>query len=127
MARILVVDDSKPLVDSVAEALSFRGHEVETATNVPDAKCTLRDKPRFDLIVLDWKMPGGGGEELMAHLPEPRPAVVIMTQEPDLIPGPPAPVVHVVEKAGAWTPAWYAALMAKVDDALGMKAGGACP
>ncbi len=66
-ARILVVDDTAPVREIVAEALRVAGHEPETA---PDADTALQlgRFVRWDLLVLDVDLPGMSGPELYGHL-----------------------------------------------------------
>jgi two-component system, NtrC family, response regulator AtoC len=58
-ARILIVDDDAGSRTVLAEVLSRRGYQVQEA---PDgfwvSKALQADTFSFDLVVLDWKMPG---------------------------------------------------------------------
>ncbi len=62
-ARILVVDDERPLVESIGFALRREGHEVEEAFDGVQA-LELARTGRFDLLVLDVMLPGMSGFEL---------------------------------------------------------------
>ena len=68
-ARILVVDDEPSVCQVVKHALSNDGHEVETISDAAAAFERLREK-RYNLILLDIKMPGMGGMEFYNRLPE---------------------------------------------------------
>jgi DNA-binding NtrC family response regulator len=67
IVRLLMVDDEEEFLDSMARALTRRGFEVSTA---PGAKEALRlmQKNRYDVAVLDVKMPGMDGVELFRRL-----------------------------------------------------------
>lgn len=61
--RVLLVDDEKEFVTTLAERLSFRGIEADWATNAEDAlACT--EKQNYELVLLDVKMPKISGFEL---------------------------------------------------------------
>jgi DNA-binding response OmpR family regulator len=62
-ARILVVDDERPLVESIGFALRREGHEVEEAFDGVQA-LELARTGRFDLLVLDVMLPGMSGFEV---------------------------------------------------------------
>jgi two-component system, OmpR family, phosphate regulon sensor histidine kinase PhoR len=61
---ILLVDDEKQFRDSSQRLLSRKGYEVMTAENGQRALDLLSKSP-VDLILLDLKMPGMGGEEFL--------------------------------------------------------------
>jgi two-component system response regulator AtoC len=65
--RVLVVDDEKDLRDSIAEYLSLEGLEIKTAENGLSALRLLEDEG-FDVIILDLKMPGADGLEVLSRL-----------------------------------------------------------
>lgn len=62
-ARILVVDDERPLVESIRFALQREGHVVEEAFDGAQA-LELAGTGRFDLVVLDVMLPGISGFEV---------------------------------------------------------------
>ena len=65
--RILLVDDEADLVLTLAERLALRGFQVETATSGADALRHVSEGD-FSVLLLDVKMPGIGGMELMAEI-----------------------------------------------------------
>lgn len=77
-AHIMVVDDEPAARLSLAELLSLEGYEVSTAASGEEATELFQDGP-FDLAIVDLKMPGMDGldvvEALQKHSPE---TVVIM-------------------------------------------------
>ena len=72
--KVMLVDDEEDLVSALAERLRLRGFQVETATTGSDA-LTHVSAGDFSVVILDVKMPGIGGVELM---------VEIMRRQPDL-------------------------------------------
>ena len=78
--QILVVDDEVRFLKTIAQRLSLRQFDVITATNGYDALDTARGRS-LDLALVDLKMPGMDGEELLRKLKEEHPLmeVVILT------------------------------------------------
>ncbi len=60
--KILVVDDEKLLVKGITFNLQNEGYEVEAAYDGA-AAVELARRGDFDLIILDWMMPGKSGSE----------------------------------------------------------------
>jgi DNA-binding response OmpR family regulator len=58
--RVLLVDDEDEMVTALAERLSLRGIEADWVTSGEDALARVSDK-KYDVLVLDVKMPGMGG------------------------------------------------------------------
>jgi PAS domain S-box-containing protein len=78
--RLLVVDDSKDTVDSLAMLLRLAGHEVSTADSGPAAlQAALSDNP--DVVLLDVGLPGIDGYEVARRIREKtdKPLLVAMT------------------------------------------------
>ncbi|MBA3856760.1 MAG: DNA-binding response regulator [Cyanobacteria bacterium PR.3.49] len=67
MAKILVVDDDSKLSDSVREWLTLEQHTVELAASAEEAEDYLAVS-KYDVILLDWSMPGKTGIELCKDL-----------------------------------------------------------
>ena len=81
--RVLVVDDNSVSREIMAEMLRFFHLDVESAANGVDALALVAHKP-FDLILMDWRMPGMNGDEVTMRLHgnanlSPRPKVVMVT------------------------------------------------
>lgn len=75
--RVLIVDDEEDLVSTMAERLELRGFEVETATSGTDA-LTHVGKSDFSVLLVDVKMPGVGGLELMAEIKRDHPDLPVI-------------------------------------------------
>ena len=67
VSKILAVDDDEKLLESVQEFLSRSGYIVDPAFSAEEAEEMLRGFD-YDLLVLDWQMPGMSGLELLAKL-----------------------------------------------------------
>jgi CheY-like chemotaxis protein len=67
--KVLVVDDEPSVVELLYRFLTSRGCEVHTATSGEQALAALR-KGSHDITVLDLKMPGMGGLEVLATIRE---------------------------------------------------------
>ncbi|OHB33261.1 MAG: two-component system response regulator [Desulfuromonadaceae bacterium GWC2_58_13] len=80
--RILVADDEESIRWVLSKALSKQGYAVELAVDGSEA-LDLIHKKSFDLAVLDIKMPGISGLDLLSRIQEECPGllVVIMTAE----------------------------------------------
>lgn len=89
MAKILVVDDERTIVETIEELLTWDGHTVLTASNGLRA-LEILDGERPDVMLLDFMMPLKDGiqtlrsirsTEALARLP-----VIFMTAAPMSIP-----------------------------------------
>ncbi|MDI6775786.1 MAG: response regulator [Syntrophales bacterium] len=78
--RVLLIDDEEELVFTLAERLILRGIEVEGVTSGADAIKRVQEK-KFDVAVLDMKMPGIGGLEVMKRIRREREGIkfILMT------------------------------------------------
>ncbi|MCH8108865.1 MAG: response regulator [Chloroflexi bacterium] len=65
--RVLVVDDEPLIAECLSRALSDEGHLVELAKTGSEL-IENRDLTRYDIIILDVKMPGIDGMELFDHI-----------------------------------------------------------
>ena len=65
--KILVVDDEASVRHSLSSWFDKDGHEVVTAENATAALRALRDR-RFDVVLLDIRMPGMDGMELQQQI-----------------------------------------------------------
>jgi two-component system copper resistance phosphate regulon response regulator CusR len=62
--RILVVEDDAEIADFVVRGLREEGFAIELASNGPDARIAMQIGS-WDLILLDWWLPGEDGIELL--------------------------------------------------------------
>jgi DNA-binding NtrC family response regulator len=78
--KLLIADDEAKFVDSIAERLEMRGLAVAKAYNGTEAVRLAREET-FDLALLDLRMPGLDGREVLRILKEEqkRIEVVILT------------------------------------------------
>jgi two-component system chemotaxis response regulator CheY len=67
MARILVVDDDRDILDLVSAVLEGAGHAITTAPDGVAALEMLRTMP-VDLVLLDWNMPKLSGLEVLQQV-----------------------------------------------------------
>ncbi len=63
MAKILVVDDDVELSEALADHLGVQGYAVEVCHSGEDA-LQLLGGFHYELIILDWSLPGVSGEEV---------------------------------------------------------------
>jgi len=78
--KVLFVDDEDELVSAVVERLGLRGIRAVGATSGVEALERM-DAEGFDVVVLDVKMPGLGGLDVVRHINRRHPGmkVVLMT------------------------------------------------
>ena len=77
---ILLVDDDENFRERMARALRDRGHDVRTAAGPDDAVCmATEDSP--ECAVVDLRMPGGSGLDVVSALRtiDPATTVVVLT------------------------------------------------
>lgn len=75
--RVLLVDDEVELVETLAERLELRGIDAEVVTSGEDALRLLLDYT-FDVVLLDVKMPGIDGLEVLKLIRRQRPATQVI-------------------------------------------------
>lgn len=68
MARILVIDDEHNIRMMVQLALEQVGHEVDTAADGPSGLEKFGDSSGYDLVLLDQRMPGMEGLEVLQEM-----------------------------------------------------------
>jgi DNA-binding NtrC family response regulator len=79
-AHVLIIDDEKELLKTLAERLGVRGITVETAESGEEALGIIENTD-FDAVVLDLAMPGIDGLETLRRMHEIKPdlQVVLLT------------------------------------------------
>ena len=75
--KILVVDDELIMRESLKDWLERDGHDVESAASGEDALETLKDT-RFDILLLDIKMEGMSGLDVLRQVKEGDPDVAVI-------------------------------------------------
>ena len=75
--QILLVDDEVRFLQTLAERLTIRDFDVVTATNGFEALEKARGYT-LDLAIVDLKMPGMDGEELLVKLKQEHPLVEVV-------------------------------------------------
>lgn len=78
--RILVIDDEEIVQMSCKRTLVPEGYEVDAATSGKEG-LELFGKSKYDLVLIDLKMPGMDGIEVLVNIKRQRPEqnVIIMT------------------------------------------------
>jgi len=77
---LLLVDDDRQVLASMADWLRHQGFEVTEAANCKQAVQRIDERP-FDLVVADIRLPDGDGFDILAHCREQHPGlfVILMT------------------------------------------------
>lgn len=87
MARVLIVEDEPEILDLIGDLLAIEGYEVHTLSRIPHGLDPIRNLAP-SAIVLDLRLPGLGGIELLRLLAADRrlrrTPVVICTAAQDL-------------------------------------------
>ncbi|MEA3297031.1 MAG: response regulator [candidate division Zixibacteria bacterium] len=65
--KLLIVDDEVKFLDSIAKRLEMRDFDVTKASSGPEA-LEVTQQNKFDLALLDLKMPGMSGKEVLETL-----------------------------------------------------------
>lgn len=82
MGQVLVVDDEPNMTEGLRLLLGTDGYQVETATNLNDARMAIARRP-FELILTDLQLPDDpyGGLSLLRHAKEisPETEVIVIT------------------------------------------------
>jgi len=74
---VLLVDDEEEFVKALAERLELRGYDVGLAFNGEQALGKLQDQ-KYNLMVLDLKMPGMDGMEVLRRVGKHHPEVAVV-------------------------------------------------
>lgn len=75
--HILIVDDYKPTLDSLSVLLESNNYQVTTASDGIKALKLLREQD-FDIILLDVKMPGIDGFQVIEELKKDKPEIPVI-------------------------------------------------
>ncbi len=75
--RVLIVDDERELVTALVERLDLRGIDAEGVHNGPEGLEKIRAQG-YDVVLLDLKMPGMNGLEVIRRMHEEKPDLKII-------------------------------------------------
>lgn len=75
---VLLVDDEVPFVNTMNKRLTKRGLSVVTAFSGPESLERLRENPTADVVVLDVKMPGMDGVDVLREIKKTYPLVEVI-------------------------------------------------
>jgi DNA-binding response OmpR family regulator len=82
--RILLVEDRADVRELLAELLEEELHEVATVADFSSAVAALRDSPRWDALISDVRLPGGGdGLRLAAEAERTATPTLLFTGDPE--------------------------------------------
>lgn len=70
--HILVIDDDAELCEQIAEILADEGYLVKSASD-PAVGLSLIDAYKFDIAILDYKLPGMTGLDLLNYIKKDNP------------------------------------------------------
>ncbi len=77
-AKVLLVDDEAPFVETLAKRLSKRDLTIMTAFSGAEALQKLDSEANIDIVVLDVKMPGMDGVETLKAIKNIHPLVEVI-------------------------------------------------
>lgn len=82
---ILIVEDVRPIADILYEELDSKGYQCFIVESADDALVKLRARP-FDLVLLDVKLPGKSGIDLLKDISSVQPdaSVIVISAVVDL-------------------------------------------
>ncbi|MCJ7686494.1 MAG: response regulator [Desulfobacteraceae bacterium] len=75
--RVLLVDDEKEFVETLAERLSLRNYDVTTSLSGDGAVAKVKSY-LFDVIILDVLMPGMSGIETLREIKKIKPLIEVI-------------------------------------------------
>ena len=82
--RIALADDEKDILDQISHIVKAAGHNVDCFTNGLDVLNALQ-RETFDVVLLDWNMPGKTGVEVLKwareNLEAPPPFILITSRQ----------------------------------------------
>jgi DNA-binding NtrC family response regulator len=78
IAKVMLVDDEEPFVETLAKRLTKRELNIVTAFSGPEALEKLDKDSRIDVVILDVKMPGMDGIEALGQIKSKYPLVEVI-------------------------------------------------
>lgn len=73
--KILLIDDSQEILDSLSEFLRSEGYDFDTASDGASGISKI-EKDSYDIVVTDFKMPGVDGMEVLKYVKENSPETI---------------------------------------------------
>ena len=67
MTHILIVDDERPILKTLALLLTREGYDIDTADNIPAATAILQERD-IDVVITDLRLGDASGETLISYL-----------------------------------------------------------
>jgi DNA-binding NtrC family response regulator len=77
-AKLLLVDDDVPFVETMTKRLTKRGLEIITAFSGEEALKRLKENDRIEVVILDVKMPGMDGIQALREIKNSHPLVEVV-------------------------------------------------
>lgn len=78
VVTVLLVDDEKEFVETLAQRLASRNYRVAWALSGPEALCCLAESKTFDVVLLDLELPGLDGLQILTRIKTDQPLVEIV-------------------------------------------------
>lgn len=75
--RIVAIDDEPDFVDTLKEYFELRGYEIDVASKAVEGIELINNK-KPDIVILDLKMPGISGEEVLGLLKSKQPKAKVI-------------------------------------------------
>ena len=119
-ARILIIDDDRTIVETLAMVLEGEGYSVDTAMNGKEA-IAKSCSHFYNLAIIDWRLPDMEGTKLLGELKETTPKMtkIMLTGYPSIE----NTTEAVNEHADAFflKPVKISALLAKIEELLNLQ------
>lgn len=78
LKRVLVVDDTPDVLESLTELVRVYGYDAEMAINGETARAALAGDDSIRIVITDYGMPGMNGVELIGHVRRDHPTVKVV-------------------------------------------------
>lgn len=77
-ARVLLVDDEKDFVHTIAKRLNKRNLTIAKAFSGEDAMAYIQEHPKTEVVILDVKMPGMDGQQVLKEIKQQYPLIEVI-------------------------------------------------